>query len=161
MSEFTVSTEPNIIYNLEEGIEREEMKGQRMSEDEAYAIDMVTKYKSKKMIDDPLATLTQLYLTDVLRPQLITPKQKEDNYTPLRIDEFCSIQLAESLEMQKHVCVSQISFELSENVDWWFRETTWPIQKWEGWKSPMHDMLLDLGTEEEESHSMELAPSLL
>ena len=56
MSEFIGPREPNVIINLEESIELEESK--RMSEEEAYAVDMVNKFKSKMKIDDPLTTLS-------------------------------------------------------------------------------------------------------
>ena len=57
---------------------------------------MVNQFKSKLSIDDPLSMLSQLYMDDLLKPELITPHDKESNYKQLRIDKFCEIQKVES-----------------------------------------------------------------
>ena len=92
-------TEPNVIYNLAESIELEGSKGRLLSQDEAYAFDMVNQFKSKFNIDDPLMTLSQAYLDDALKAELVTRQQKEDNYKPLDIREYCQISKVEPDQM--------------------------------------------------------------
>ena len=91
MSEFIVSNVPNVIFNLSESVEREESKANRMSQEEAYAVDMVNKFKSKKNIEDPLMTLSQLYMDEVLKDDFLSEKEKLENYKSLTIDEYCTI----------------------------------------------------------------------